>query len=199
MKKVLELARELVKELEKIENTEEKVELSTLSPGDVIKGKENDYIVLDQMDGQTMIISKGIMLESVKFDSHSTDYGNSSLKKKIDSELLPIFAGDFGAENIIESDLDLTTVDNQQPYENVECKVRPITFDEARKYNDLLVDEKLNDWSWTCTPWSTKERGYSSVAVVCPSGFIYWYFGGSNIGVRPVCILKSNIFVSKGE
>lgn len=82
--------------------------------------------------------------------------------------------------------------------DGVDAKVRPLTFDEARKYNDLLVNKDLPDWYWTCTAWSTEERGWgNSVAVVSPSGYVSlnrYYYGR---GVRPFCILKSNIFVSK--
>ena len=77
-------------------------------------------------------------------------------------------------------------------------KVRPLTFDEAREYNDLLVNEKLTDWYWTCTPWSTKERVYGcTVAVVSPRGDVVDFICSCSLGVRPVCILKSNLFVSR--
>lgn len=78
------------------------------------------------------------------------------------------------------------------------AKVRPLTFDEARKYNDLLVNKDLPDWYWTCTAWSTEERGWgNSVAIVSPSGDFGYCNCRNGDGVRPFCILKSNIFVSK--
>ena len=96
--------------------------------------------------------------------------------------------------------LDLTSVDMQNEFGTCKCKVRLITFDEARKYNDLIDDKDLTDWWWTCTPWSTEERGWSrSLAVVSSSGFFNDYFCYYGNCVRPFCILKSNIFVSKGE
>ena len=94
----------------------------------------------------------------------------------------------------------MASVDMQHEYEDCVCKVRPITFDEAREFNDLLVNKNLNDWGWTCTPWSTKERGWEySVAVVSSSGYIDGCDFSGSLGVRPFCILKSHIFVSKGE
>ena len=104
----------------------------------------------------------------------------------------------FGADNIIPLPVKLTSVDKQNEFEPVDCKVRPITFDEAREYNDFLVNKELPDWYWTCTPWSTEERGWKySIAVVAPSGDFYDCNYGSSSGVRPFCILKSNIFVSE--
>lgn len=92
----------------------------------------------------------------------------------------------------------LVTVDGQEVFGKLLTKVRPVTFDEGRKYNELLVNKELPDWYWTCTSWSTAERGWAySVAVVSPSGGINYYSCISSYGVRPLCILKSNIFVSK--
>lgn len=103
--------------------------------------------------------------------------------------------------NIIEQVVSLTSVDMQGEFKPCYCKVRPITFDEARKYNNLLVNKDLDDWWWTCTPWSTADRGWKrTITVVSPSGYFdNFYSCYLNCGVRPFCILKSNIFVSKGE
>ena len=82
----------------------------------------------------------------------------------------------------------------------VDCKIRPITFDEAREYTDITPNNDLNDWYWTLSPWSTEERGWKkSITIVSPSGDFSDYDCDGVNGVRPVCILKSNIFVSKVE
>ncbi len=104
---------------------------------------------------------------------------------------------EFGAENLLCIPASLATVDMQNKEEEICAKVRPLTFEEARKYNELLVNEDLDDWYWTCTAWSAEERGSKySVAVVSPSGILDYYFHYNSGGVRPACILKSNIFVS---
>ena len=199
MSKALDMARELVKQLEE-EEKQSKVQLSTLNTGDVFKIGEYDFIVLEQCGERTAVISKGFMAGNVKFDEDSRNYKESNLKKVIENQIQPVIEKEVGAENLIEHCVDLTSVDMQDEFGGCKCKVRPITFDEARLYNNFLVNKNLNDWWWTCTPWSTKERGWKySIAVVAPSGDVcnYDYFNG--YGVRPFCILKSNIFVSKGE
>lgn len=201
MSKALDMARELVKQLEEAEK-KNKVRLSELKPRETFKIGEHDFIVLDQ-DGSsqtTKVISKEFMAEDVVFDRNTKDYNKSSLKKMIEADIQPIIENALGAENLVEHKVNLTSVDMQHEFEDCVCKVRPITFDEARKYNDLLVNKDLGDRWWTCTPWSTKERGLEySIALVSPSG----YFGSRHYngygGVRPFCILKSHIFVSKGE
>ena len=199
MGKALEMARELVKQLEKAEK-ENKVELSSLNPGETFKMGENDFIVLEQYFDRTKVISKNFMKEDVVFDDNTRNYAESNLKEVIEKDIQPIIESEIGEDNIIEHSVDLVSVDMQLEFPNCNCKVRPITFDVARKYNDLLPNDNLDDWWWTCTPWSTSERGWNrSIAVVSSSG----YFSRGNCygcnGFRPVCILKSNIFVSKGE
>lgn len=201
MSKTLEMARELVKQLEEVEKAN-KVQLSELNPGDVFKIGKHDFIVLVQNEyaETTSVISKGFMDENIVFDEDTRDYSKSNLRKVIEEDIQPIIESEVGAENIVEDSVDLTSVDMQHEFEPCTCKVRPITFDEARKYNNLLANEGLGDWWWTCTPWSTAERNWNySIAVVSSSGNVNYDDCNYGDGVRPFCILKSNIFVSKGE
>lgn len=197
MSKALEVARELVKQLEN-EERKNKVQLSTLVPGDVFGIGENDFIVLERMGSKTKVISKNFMAENVIYDENSRDYNESNLKRVIEDEIQPIIESEVGEENLFEHMVELTSVDMQHEFFDRNYKVRPITFDEARKYNNLLPNKDLDDWWWTCTPWSTAERGWTySMAVVSSAGNVNYYGCGDSNGVRPVCILKSNIFVSK--
>ena len=199
MSKTLEMARELVKQLEEAEKAN-KVQLLELNPGDVFKIGKHDFIVLEQENGATKVISKDFMAEDIVFDKDTRDYNKSNLKKVVENDIQPVIEAEIGADSIIEYAVDLTSVDMQKEFEPCTCKVRPITFDEARKYNNLLANEGLGDWWWTCTPWSTAERNWNySIAVVSSSGVFSRNYCGSFGGVRPFCILKSNIFVSKGE
>lgn len=199
MSKALDMARELVKKLEE-EEKQSKVQLSTLNQGEIFKIGEYDFIVLEQCEERTAVISKGFMAENVKFDEDSRNYKESNLKKVIENLIQPVIEVEVGSKNLIEHEVDLTSVDMQDEFGGFKCKVRPITFDEARLYNNLLVNKNLNDWWWTCTPWSTGDRGWKySITVVAPAGFVYNDNCNYGNGVRPFCILKSNIFVSKGE
>lgn len=197
-KEILQKAKELVELLEKQEESGN-VALSTLNPGDVFQttGKRK-YKVLEQYGNATKIISLGLVKEDVKFGD-STDYNKSNVKKLCDTEILKDFEEEFGAENIEKHTVDIITADGQK-VGSTECKIRPITFDEAREYTDITPNKDLGDWYWTLSPWSSEERGWdSSLAVVSPSGIIHRGDYDYARGVRPVCILKSNIFVSKAE
>lgn len=195
---ILKKAKELVELLEKQEKAG-KIALSSMSPGDVFQttGKRK-YKVLEQYGDTTKIISFNLVKENVEFGDTS-DYKTSKVKKLCDTEILKDFEEEFGAENIETHTADIITVDGQK-LGTVDCKIRPITFDEAREYTDIIPNQYLDDWYWTLSPWSTKERGWGkSVTVVSPSGGIGSHGFNCGSGVRPVCILKSNIFVSKVE
>ena len=197
-KEILQKAKELVELLEKQERTGN-VELSMLKRGDVFQttGKRK-YKVLEQYGDTTKIISLDLVKKKVEFGK-STDYKKSNVKKLCDTEILKDFEEEFEAENIETHTADIITADGQK-LGTVDCKIRPITFDEAREYTDITPNNDLNDWYWTLSPWSTKERGWEKAyTVVSPSGCISISNYSSANGVRPVCILKSNIFVSKVE
>lgn len=197
-KEILQKAKELVELLEKQEETG-KVELSTLKRGDVFQttGKRK-YKVLEQYGDTTKIISLDLVKENVEFGDTS-DYKTSKVKKLCDIEILKDFEEEFDAENIETHTADIITADGQK-LGTVDCKIRPITFDEAREYTDITPNNDLNDWYWTLSPWSTKEREWrKALVVVSLSGNVNSYICDDCNGVRPVCILKSNIFVSKAE
>lgn len=199
MSKELEAARALVKMLEEREQSN-KVKLESLKAGETFCIGKNDYIVLEQHEGKTKVISKDFIAEDRKFADDTADYKTSGLRKCIEDEIQPTIENEVGAENLVEHAVSLTTVDSQNDYGELTCKVRPITFDEARQYNNLIVNNDLDDWWWTCTAWTSPNREYNrSIAVVLPSGRISNNICYGSLVVRPVCILKSNIFVSKGE
>lgn len=206
MSRVIELAEELLAEAKK-ENEgctcgcrSGQVQLSELKPGELFDIPEIGEIkVLEHFaNGTTAVIQNNFWEENVQFDCDSCDYKTSALREKFENGIEPDYEEIFG-NALVEHEVVLKSVD-MQDYGNFSCKVRPITFDEVRKYNDLLVNKDLPGLWWTCTPWSTKLRGWEySVAVVSPSGSFSSNGYGSGNGVRPFCILKSNIFVSKVE
>lgn len=196
---VLELAKKLVAAIEE-EDKKNKVMLKDIPVGGKFDTGIGRFIVLEREKDYTAVITDELYREDVKFNDDCTDYKKSSLRELCEGEILNEFSDEFGEENICTNEAGLVTVDGQEVFGKLLTKVRPLTFDETREYNDLLVNKDLPDWYWTCTPWSTKERGWEySVAVVSPSGCIRndGYYGSR--GVRPFCILKSNIFVSKVE
>lgn len=205
-KSTLEMARNLVARLE-AEEKEEKVQLKDLKPGETFMIGEHEFIVLEQVfevnggdSDVTGVVSKNFMLKSVAFDSRERNYRASVLRDKIEEKILPIIEKEVGSENIVENICYLRSVCGDNKFGMFTSKVRPMTFDEARKYHEFIPNEDLDDWWWTCTPWGSDKNGNArTIASVSPSGSIISNFCNGFNGVRPFCILKSDIFVSKGE
>ena len=177
----------------------DKDKLGNLKPGEHFKIADWVFIVLQHDERGTLVISKDLLAENERF-GNTRNYKESNIKKVIEEKILPVVENAVGRDNIIVHSIKLTSVDMQNEFGEVQCRMRPLSFDEAREFNNLLVNNDLPDWYWTLTPWSTEERGWEySVAVVSPSGdFSFSNCGGSG-GVRPVCILNSDIFVSKED
>lgn len=205
-KLTLEMARKLVAKLE-AEEKAKKVQLKELKPGETFMVGEHEFIVLEQIWGiggryfdATSAISKDFMLKNVEFDSDTRNYLISDLRDKIEEKILPMIEEEVGSENIVENICYLRSVCGDNEFGRFTSKVRPMTFDEVRKYHEFIPNEDLDDWWWTCTPWGSDKNGNArTIATVSPSGGIGSNFCSIFNGVRPFCILKSDIFVSRNK
>lgn len=198
-KEILNKAKELMEMLLE-EEKKGNVRLSEIPVGGKFDTGIGRFIVLEQKGEKTAVITEELYRKDVRFDDDSNEYFTSELSDLFEEEIFPEFKEEFGAENLCDATTSLVTVDMQNKDEELHAKARPLTFEEARKYNELLVNKDLPDWYWTCTAWSTEERGWPySVAVVSPVGRVDGIDYYRSRGVRPFCILKSNIFVSKVE
>jgi hypothetical protein len=174
-----------------------KKQLIDLIPGTVFTEGSVRFVVLEHKECGTVVIEASARPERV-FDEDTPDWAASDLRNYLNIEVLKEYEAAFGKDNIIESETDLTTLDGLNNYGTCMDKVRLLTFEEYRKYQHLFVRE--SNLEWTCTAWSSKERGWEySVCVVSPQGYIGSFNCFNYIGVRPLCILKSNIFVSLEE
>ena len=150
--------------------------------------------ILDVLDLGCMCLAE--RSESTRFDPDINDWRISELRQYLNNDFLRKLEKEVGEENIIEFERDLLSIDGQNQYRACKDKVSLLTLDEYRKYRSLIPNEEY--YWWLLTPWSTGYNGLG-VAVVLPSGGVSYNFCDNSSGVRPVCILKSDIFVSKGE
>lgn len=134
-----------------------------------------------------------------EFDSDDNNWETSKLRSYLNKEFLEKLEKEIGEGNVLGFERNLLSLDGQTEYGSCTDKVSLLTVDEYRKYRKYIPN--ANKWWWLISPWSTPCNDYSStVAVVSPSGCInYFYCCNGSCGVRPFCILKSNIFIEKGE
>ena len=158
--------------------------------GDRFEFRGIKFTCLDKVKGGYLVIAD-FLDEKYKFDEESNNWRDSELSNILSDS----FVDEIGRENLHVIERDLTSLDGLKDYGGTYDLVSILTADEYKKYRSLLPN--TGEWWWLCTPWSTKSNGYeSSVAVVAPAGNICSSNCDCNYGVRPVCILKSEIFES---
>ena len=169
--------------------------LEGLGIGDTFELVDTTWKILDITSAGYICLADSI--EDMKFDSDSNNWENSGLRDYLNGEFFEKMTAEIGLENIVPFERNLLSLDGQTEYGKCEDKVSLLTVDEYRKYRSLIPNTK-DYWWWLASPWSTPCNDYKrAVAVVSSAGNFNYDRCSSNCGVRPVCILKSNIFVSK--
>lgn len=159
---------------------------------------EYEFIVIktDEKLGTTELLLKDKLGGDMEFGSNN-DFRTSGVKKVLD-KFADEISGIVGEENLVEHIVDLTADDGLKCYGTIKAKMSLFTAQMVRENVEILDEFKLDEWWWTCTPYSTpKHENASWIKCVSPRGGI----GGSNydggdVAVRPFCIVKSSIFVS---
>lgn len=190
---------------QKIELTEDQVKriveaygvgrvlLADVPAGELVKIGAHEFIVLEQSGDTTAVIRKELLPDTV-FGS-SNNYNGSKVEAEC-NKFAEDIAAIVGEENVVLHSVDLTSNDGLKDYGKVKRRASLLTADLYRRYVEILDKFNPKNWWWLSTPYSTKKHD-NDVWVLCvaPSG----YFDSDLydcIGVRPFCILKSNIFVS---
>ena len=173
-----------------------KIKLADIAVGECFKIGTHEFVVLEHSGDTTAVVLKNLLEKKKEFGS-TNNYSESNVDKicqKFGAEI----AGLVGEDNLVEHTVDLTANDGLKDYGKVRRRISLVTADLYRRYVDILDEHKIDSWWWLATPFSTQKHGYTSaVLCVAPAGrLLCGIFSGIN-GVRPFCILKSHIFVSK--
>lgn len=171
------------------------LKLADISAGETFKLGNHEFIVLEQTGDTTAILRKDL-LPNQRFGSDNnfkgSDIGNTC--SKFARELSAI----IGEDNIVEHTVDLTSNDGLKDYGTLKSCCSLLTADLYRRYVEILDKFRPGEWWWLATARSTKRHENDRwVLCVSSSGCIdcgIYYFVS---GVRPFCVLKSTIFVSK--
>ena len=157
---------------------------------------EFDFLVLERSGDTVSMVLKGLYAKGVPYGKNN-DFRGSNVQK-ICREFADKLADIVGADNIVEHTVDLTSDDGLKDYGTVKEKVSLLTTNLYRRYVDVLDIDRLKEYYWLVTPYSTpKHEDDKWIKCVSPRGGIYnGRYSGDCSGVRPFCILKSDIFVS---
>lgn len=173
-----------------------KVELSTLKPGDEFKLGDEVFIVMEHTDKGTRVISKEFAYKKVKFGDNS-NWNTSPIRRMLNNEYFKKVAAIIGKNNIISMDRDLTSLDGLDDYGTCTDKVSLLTAMEYAKYHKILgLKSNYPDWWWLITPASTPSNNYvGHVCYVNSRGILNWFGCGYTRGVRPFLNLESSMSV----
>ena len=174
----------------------EKRTLAEFDPGSMVRIGNHEMIVLEQMDGKTALIRKECFEDVSAFGSENNNYAESIVDSLCEA-FADVIASEVGSDNILEHDVDLTALTGDKSYGAVTRQASLLTLGRYQRYLDILDQHKPDSWWWLATANSAKRHDNDRwLLCVSPSGDIY--FGGYyfHFGVRPFCILKSDIFVS---
>lgn len=174
-----------------------KVELSSLSRGDVFKGNsDTEYILLDfDEEGDALVLRKDLLPDNMKFGDNN-NFDGSDIDKYLNGTYLKEVEVDFGAENIVEQELDLTSMDGLEDYGKIKRKISLLPFNIYRKCRKWIGENMPRAW-WLLDANSTPSGGGSfCVQYVNDFGFVCFNWYDDVYGVRPFLKVKSSIFVS---
>lgn len=178
----------------------EKVKLSDLKPGQVFRGNiGTGYIFLGfSDDGMPDILRKDLLSTDMKFGSNN-NFDGSDIDEYLNTTYLLEVGRDFGSENILKREFDLTSFDGYNDYGKVKRKIGLLDFNRYRRYHKIM-GEDMPRWWWLIDPNSTPSGiGSAYVRCVYSNGDVdctdYSYDGG----VRPFLSLNPEIFVSLVE
>ncbi len=172
------------------------IRLLEIGEGETFKIGKYEFILLEMLGDTAKVILKEPLYEEKEFGKNN-NYDGSDVDKlciEFGQEIETL----IGKENLIEHEVDLTADDGLKCYGSVKRKMSLITAQMYRKYVYTLDKYPVKLWWWLATAYSTKKHDDTSwIKCVSPRGYLDYdndnYYGA----VRPFCILKSNIFVSK--
>lgn len=170
--------------------------LSEIPEGGTFKIGKYEFAVLEQLEDSAVVIKKEKYGSDIHFGGNNNYDGSEA--DKLCNEFGNEIAKIIGAENMLEFELDLTANDGMKCYGSVKRRMALRTADMQRKYA-YIFDKLPKFWEWLATAYSTPKREDSvGVESVSPLGHVGCNIGNyRNCGVRPFCILKSDIFVSE--
>ena len=166
--------------------------MKELKAGDKFNFKGFEWVVLNpnpiEEGGVLAMMTSTWNGEEYPFDEDGcNNWKESSLKKKLEEELLPV----LGRKNLLEHLVRLDADNGSLEYGVDLCQVFILTCDEYRRYREYVP--LLPEWMWTCTPRITAGN---SVRLVYPDGSLYSGDAHGANGVAPACVIKKESLIA---
>lgn len=167
--------------------------------GETFKIGKYEFIRFKEMQGGVAIVWKDCLYESPF--GKDNNFATSDILKRLVKEILPEIEDAVGAENVLEFETDLLSLDGSEKHGKLTSKISLPTLDFYRHNVKIFDQYQLDTPWWLATPESTTEHSSDRwILCVSPSGDVYYFsYNDRDIGVRPILILSSSIFESCEE
>ena len=170
------------------------VKLSEIENKKTFKIGNIEFIKFSEENGEVTAVAKDVVFRS-EFGKNNNLAG-STIIERLEKEILPKLSEAIGEENILEHEVDLTSLDGLKTYGSMKSKISIPTFDFYRANVKIFDEHKIDKWWWLATPDTTPEHHNDWwCRCVSPGGFIYDRYYCYNGGVRPFLKFVSSIFV----
>ena len=170
--------------------------LREIETGKTFKVADIEFVKARETDKGTIVVTKDCLFDS----TFGTDNNlhKSKILKRLQEEILPKIEEVVGADNVLEFETDLTTLDGLKPYEPLKSKISLPTLDFYRENVVVFDEHNPGRWWWLATPESAKPHSAPTwIVCVAPSGIINYNYCRNDCGVRPILFFVSNISVSE--
>ena len=172
--------------------------LSDFQAGATVKYHGEPCIVLEHRKDGTLLM----VLEQIEHTFGSdNDFAKSDLREHLNGAYMDTLTqGNHG--EILKRAIDLTAVNGSKQYGIDTCCIAPLTFDEYRKYHDIIP--KPEKWEWSVTPWSTPCVNEDDTWVMDDTDYACCLYTDGGVdsgycrdayGSRPAFLLPSNYVV----
>lgn len=167
--------------------------LAEIPIGDTFFIGDMEFIKFAENDGRVTAVMKNSVFKSAFNDTDNNNFNGSKIHKRLEKEILPKIEKIVGAENVLEFETDLFTIDGLKIHGTMRSKISLPTFDFYRANRKIFDKHKLDEWWWLAT--ANDEDTY--VTCVSPHGRISDFnCSYDDRGVRPFLIFLSDISVS---
>lgn len=172
------------------------MKLSEVKNAETFKIAGIEFIKFSEENGEVVAVAKDCLYKSAF--GRNNNLAESKILKELQKNVLPKIEAEVGAENVLEFETDLLSLDGSDLHGKVRSKISLPTFDFYRQNVKIFDRYKQDDWWWLSTPDSTEEHVNNNwIVCVSPRGRIdYDYYFRGYIGVRPFLRFVSSISVS---
>ena len=169
--------------------------LSEVGVGEVFKVAGVEFIKFYDDNGNTAAVAKNILFDSVFGDNNN--FAKSDVLKKLKKEVLAKIVKEIGAENVMEHEVDLTSVDGSNVWGKMKTKISLPTLAFYRKYEDIFDKYPLRDLWWLATPDTTTVPYESERWGSCIGWYGHFEIEDCDLchDVRPLVVFSSSLSV----